>query len=77
MVVVYHLVDSISGLNFCLLIKYFSDQDFFYEDMESLTQMLRTLATDGNKHRAKVDKRKQRSVFRDILRAVEVGFLML
>lgn len=44
---------------------------FFYEDMESLTQMLRTLATDGNKHRAKVDKRKQRSVFRDILRAVE------
>lgn len=47
------------------------DQDFFYEDMESLTQMLRALATDGNKHRAKVDKRKQRSVFRDILRAVE------
>lgn len=55
----------------------FPDQDFFYEDMESLTQMLRALATDGNKHRAKVDKRKQRSVFRDILRAVEVGLLML
>ncbi|XP_036061967.1 interferon-related developmental regulator 1 isoform X1 [Onychomys torridus] len=47
------------------------DSDFFYEDMESLTQMLRALATDGNKHRAKVDKRKQRSVFRDVLRAVE------
>ncbi|XP_024613580.1 interferon-related developmental regulator 1 [Neophocaena asiaeorientalis asiaeorientalis] len=47
------------------------ESDFFYEDMESLTQMLRALATDGNKHRAKVDKRKQRSVFRDILRAVE------
>lgn len=45
--------------------------------MESLTQMLRALATDGNKHRAKVDKRKQRSVFRDILRAVEVGLSML
>lgn len=56
---------------------FFFDQDFFYEDMESLTQMLRALATDGNKHRAKVDKRKQRSVFRDILRAVEVGHLML
>lgn len=55
----------------------FPDQDFFYEDMDSLTQMLRALATDGNKHRAKVDKRKQRSVFRDILRAVEVGLLML
>lgn len=53
----------------------FLDQDFFYEDMESLTQVLRALATDGNKHRAKVDKRKQRSVFRDVLRAVEVGFL--
>ncbi|XP_047550393.1 interferon-related developmental regulator 1 isoform X1 [Lutra lutra] len=47
------------------------ESDFFYEDMDSLTQMLRALATDGNKHRAKVDKRKQRSVFRDILRAVE------
>lgn len=48
-------------------------QDFLYEDMESLTEMLRALATDGNKHRAKVDKRKQRSVFRDVLRAVEVS----
>lgn len=50
---------------------FFPHQDFFYEDMESLTQMLKALATDGNKHRAKVDKRKQRSVFRDVLRAVE------
>uniref|UniRef100_K7FZ32 Interferon-related developmental regulator 1 n=1 Tax=Pelodiscus sinensis TaxID=13735 RepID=K7FZ32_PELSI len=48
-----------------------TDTDFFYEDMELLTQKLRALATDGNKHRAKVDKRKQRSVFRDVLRAVE------
>ncbi|XP_054844344.1 interferon-related developmental regulator 1 [Eublepharis macularius] len=48
-----------------------TDGDFFYEDMEPLTQKLRALATDGNKHRAKVDKRKQRSVFRDVLRAVE------
>ncbi|XP_026568874.1 interferon-related developmental regulator 1 isoform X4 [Pseudonaja textilis] len=48
-----------------------SDEDFFNEDMELLTQKLKALATDGNKHRAKVDKRKQRSVFRDVLRAVE------
>ncbi|XP_007442694.1 interferon-related developmental regulator 1 [Python bivittatus] len=48
-----------------------SDEDFFYEDMELLTQKLKALATDGNKHRAKVDKRKQRSVFRDVLRAIE------
>lgn len=40
--------------------------------MESLTHTLRALATDGNKHRAKAEKRKQRSVFRDVLRAVEV-----
>lgn len=47
------------------------ESDFLCEDMESLTEMLRALATDGNKHRAKADKRKQRSVFRDVLRAVE------
>ncbi|XP_039177643.1 interferon-related developmental regulator 1 isoform X2 [Crotalus tigris] len=48
-----------------------SDEDFFYEDLELLKQKLKALATDGNKHRAKVDKRKQRSVFRDVLRAIE------
>lgn len=48
-----------------------SDTNFVYEDMEPLTQKLKDLATDGNKHRAKVDKRKQRSVFRDVLRGVE------
>ena len=75
--VVYHLGRQYFWIKFLHINKCFSDQDFYYEDMESLTQMLRTLATDGNKHRAKVDKRKRRSVFRDILRAVEVGFLML
>ncbi|KAL7982669.1 hypothetical protein Chor_010267 [Crotalus horridus] len=50
-----------------------SDEDFFYEDLELLKQKLKALATDGNKHRAKVDKRKQRSVFRDVLRAIEVN----
>ncbi|MEE6480894.1 hypothetical protein FKM82_012700 [Ascaphus truei] len=50
-----------------------ADTDFFYEDLEPLTQTLKALATDCNKHRAKVDKRKQRSVFRDVLRAVEEG----
>ncbi|XP_070611600.1 interferon-related developmental regulator 1 isoform X2 [Erythrolamprus reginae] len=48
-----------------------SDEEFFNEDMELLTQKLKALATDGNKHRAKVDKRKQRSVFRDVLRTIE------
>lgn len=67
MLILEGVVKEIYEMKCCL------GQDFFYEDMDSLTQMLRALATDGNKHRAKVDKRKQRSVFRDILRAVEVG----
>ncbi|XP_068132609.1 interferon-related developmental regulator 1 isoform X2 [Hyperolius riggenbachi] len=50
-----------------------ADADFYYEDLEPLTQTLKALATDCNKHRAKVDRRKQRSVFRDVLRAVEDG----
>ena len=35
--------------------------------------ILKDLATDGTKHRAKKDRRQQRSSFRDILRAIEVG----
>lgn len=50
-----------------------ADADFYYEDIDPLTQTLKALATDCNKHRAKVDRRKQRSVFRDVLRAVEDG----
>ncbi|KAM8973941.1 interferon-related developmental regulator 1 [Pelodytes ibericus] len=50
-----------------------ADADFFYEDLEPLTHTLKALATDCNKHRAKVDRRKQRSVFRDVLKAVEEG----
>lgn len=69
----YNCNRDLGGKNLIVGLNCFLHQDFFYEDMESLTQMLRTLATDGNKHRAKVDKRKQRSVFRDVLRAVEVS----
>lgn len=47
-------------------------QDFDYEDWELLCGKLNALATDCNKHRAKNDKRKQRSVFRDVLKAVQV-----
>ncbi|XP_053572695.1 interferon-related developmental regulator 1 [Bombina bombina] len=50
-----------------------ADADFYYENLEPLTETLKALATDCNKHRAKVDRRKQRSVFRDVLRAVEEG----
>ncbi|KAM4569873.1 interferon-related developmental regulator 1-like [Odontesthes bonariensis] len=45
-----------------------------YTNAERYQQKKRNaLATDCNKHRAKTDKRKQRSVFRDVLRAVEEG----
>uniref|UniRef100_UPI00398F4539 interferon-related developmental regulator 1 isoform X5 n=1 Tax=Pristiophorus japonicus TaxID=55135 RepID=UPI00398F4539 len=45
--------------------------DFEYEDMELLCGKLKGLATDGNKYRAKIDRKKQRSVFRDVLKTVE------
>lgn len=51
-------------------------QDFEYDDWEPLCEKLNALATDCNKHRAKTDKRKQRSVFRDVLKAVEVGLVV-
>nr|CAG4635637.1 EOG090X0ARF [Artemia franciscana] len=43
-------------------------------DLESeLCNMLKSLATDSQKFRAKKDRRQQRSSFRDVLRAVEEG----
>lgn len=49
------------------------EEDFVYEDMEALCGSLRTLATDSNKYRAKVDRRRQRSIFRAVLHFVEGG----
>lgn len=47
-------------------------QQFEVEDSEGLCQCLKSLATDGNKHRAKTDRRKQRSIFREVLHYIEV-----
>ncbi|XP_067381934.1 interferon-related developmental regulator 2 isoform X2 [Channa argus] len=47
------------------------DEDFEVEDSESLCECLKSLATDGNKHRAKNDRRKQRSIFREVLHYIE------
>ena len=44
----------------------------FVGDSNGLCDLLRDLATDGNKHKAKKDLRQQRSSFRDILKTVEV-----
>ncbi|XP_072310933.1 interferon-related developmental regulator 1 [Eucyclogobius newberryi] len=49
------------------------DADFETDNYNELCDKLSALATDCNKHRAKNDKRKQRSVFRDVLKAVEDG----
>ncbi|XP_011889189.1 PREDICTED: interferon-related developmental regulator 2 isoform X2 [Cercocebus atys] len=48
-------------------------EEFVYEDMEALCSVLRTLATDSNKYRAKADRRRQRSTFRAVLHSVEGG----
>lgn len=38
-----------------------------------LVEVLRDLATDSNKYRAKKDRKQQRANFRDILRYIEVS----
>ncbi|XP_042265680.1 interferon-related developmental regulator 2 isoform X1 [Thunnus maccoyii] len=47
------------------------DEEFDVEDSESLCECLKSLATDSNKHRAKNDRRKQRSIFREVLHYIE------
>ncbi|XP_068997185.1 interferon-related developmental regulator 2 isoform X2 [Embiotoca jacksoni] len=47
------------------------EREFEVEDGESLCECLKSLATDGNKHRAKNDRRKQRSIFREVLHYIE------
>lgn len=49
------------------------DPDFDGDDFDELCDMLKQLATDGNKFRAKKDRRQQRSSFREVLRAIEEG----
>ncbi|XP_051977189.1 interferon-related developmental regulator 1-like [Xyrauchen texanus] len=63
-----------AGETIALLFELIRDVDPEMEfDWEPLCEKLSALATDCNKHRAKTDKRKQRSVFRDVLKAVEEG----
>uniref|UniRef100_A0A8B9KQD3 Interferon-related developmental regulator 2 n=1 Tax=Astyanax mexicanus TaxID=7994 RepID=A0A8B9KQD3_ASTMX len=47
------------------------DEEYEYEDCDALCESLKGLATDGNKHRAKNDRRKQRSIFREVLHYIE------
>jgi len=60
-----------------LALMYEMARDFnkdFIGDSNGLCDLLRDLATDGTKHKAKKDLRQQRSSFRDILKTVEVSF---
>lgn len=50
-----------------------SDDVFELENHDSLIEKLKLLATDGQKFRAKKDRRIQRSSFRDILKSIEDG----
>ena len=61
-----------------LALMYEMARDFnkdFTGDSNGLCDLLRDLATDGNKHKAKKDLRQQRSSFRDILKTVEVSYM--
>ncbi|XP_025060140.1 interferon-related developmental regulator 2 isoform X2 [Alligator sinensis] len=49
------------------------EEDNFYEDTDLLCTKLKALATDSNKYRAKTDRRRQRSIFRDVLHFIESG----
>ena len=49
-------------------------QDFGYRDRNGVCDLIRELATEGNKHIAKKDLRQQRSSFRDILKTIEVHY---
>ncbi|XP_072276438.1 interferon-related developmental regulator 2 isoform X1 [Pyxicephalus adspersus] len=49
------------------------EDDFDYDDVDTLCITLKALATDSNKYRAKTDRRKQRSIFRDVLHYIESG----
>ncbi|KAI4824039.1 interferon-related developmental regulator 2 isoform X1 [Pseudochaenichthys georgianus] len=62
-----------AGETIALLVELGRDvnEEFEVEDSESLCESLKGLATDGNKHRAKNDRRKQRSIFREVLHYIE------
>ncbi|XP_064632666.1 interferon-related developmental regulator 2-like isoform X2 [Lineus longissimus] len=49
------------------------DEEFEGDDIDNLCTILKRLATDSNKYRAKKDRRQQRSSFRDILKTIEIG----
>ena len=48
-------------------------EDYEEEWAMDLVEILRELATDSNKYRAKKDRKQQRASFRDILRYIEVS----
>ena len=47
-------------------------EEFLEEYMEDVIDVVKTLATDSHKYRAKKDRKTQRATFRDVLRYLEV-----
>jgi len=62
-----------SGEAIALMYEMIREEDEAYEgdNIIGLCEKLKQLATDGNRSRAKKDRRQQRSSFRDVLKAVE------
>lgn len=50
-----------------------SDDQFADDAIDDIVEILKKLAKDSNKHRAKRDKKVQRATFRDILNYIEVS----
>uniref|UniRef100_A0A8D0EV51 Interferon related developmental regulator 2 n=1 Tax=Strix occidentalis caurina TaxID=311401 RepID=A0A8D0EV51_STROC len=61
----------LAGETIALVFELAQDEDLCHQDTEFLRAQLKVLATESNKYRAKTDRRKQRSIFRDILRFIE------
>lgn len=52
-------------------------EDFGDNLKDELIEILRQLATDSHKYRAKKDRKQQRATFRDVLHYIEVKFCFL
>uniref|UniRef100_A0A8C3M7F4 Uncharacterized protein n=1 Tax=Geospiza parvula TaxID=87175 RepID=A0A8C3M7F4_GEOPR len=62
----------LAGETIALLFELAQDlEDLCHQDTEFLCTQLKVLATESSKYRAKTDRRRQRSIFRDILRFIE------
>lgn len=48
------------------------NEDFLEDYLDDLIDVVKNLATDSHKYRAKRDRKTQRAIFRDVLRYLQV-----